>query len=281
MKIKMGSVDEFAQYSKFESLAEFNQHMEMWMLDVKKQFSKGELVGFKRLVRFCAKVPGVCNAKIGTMVKATHDQSNGHGISRATFKRMIQKAIQLGLLTVHETERKNGSQSSNLYVFHRCPLAEPPKQEKLSHQKKTNNLSKTKIKENNKRREESVEELDHTFTSSRVPKPFVQLVKCFFNNAKVIEEYWHMTQIAAYRGNRENESDQVLDTGIDAFKQLIRTMKLSKQVKKPIAYYYGVLTKKFDELYYRDLYELQCEFSEEQEPIAIVDNQRPLWFSHT
>ncbi|WP_248278560.1 hypothetical protein [Bacillus sp. DNRA2] len=144
MNIKMGCIDGFAQYSQFETLAEFNKHMEMWLLELKKNFSKSEYVGLKRLVRFSAKVPGVCNAKIGTMVKAIHDEAKGHGISRATFKRMINKAKELGLLTVYETARKNGSQSSNLYVFNRCPLAEPPKQEKLNHPKETNNHSKTK-----------------------------------------------------------------------------------------------------------------------------------------
>ncbi|MDF2788297.1 MAG: hypothetical protein K0S25_1338 [Bacillus sp. (in: firmicutes)] len=259
MNLKMGSIEEFAGYSHFESLAEFNIHMEMWLLELKGEFSKAELVGLKRLTRFSAKIPGVCNAKIGTILKAIHEEHKGNGISRATFKRMIGKAKKLGILTVHETARKNGSQSSNLYIFNRCPLAEPPKREKLNHLNKTINLSKTKNKENKKRSEEPIE-LDYTYTSNRVPKPFVQLVKCFFNSAKLIEEYWHMTQIAAYRGNREEETEQVLDTSIDAFKQLIRTMKLSKVVRKPIAYYFGILTKKFDELFYQELYELECQY---------------------
>ncbi len=66
-----------------------------------------------------------------------------------------------------------------------------------------------------------------------------------------------MTQIAAYRGNRENETEQVLYSAIDAFKQLIRTMKLSRKIKNPIAYYYGILTEKFEELYFSEIYELK------------------------
>ncbi len=60
---------------------------------------------------------------------------------------MIIKAKDLGILTLYETERKNGSQSSNLYSFNRFPQSEPPKAEKLDHPKETNNLLKT----NNKR----------------------------------------------------------------------------------------------------------------------------------
>jgi hypothetical protein len=110
-------IEQYESFSFFTSLTEFNTHMEMWLAVCKHKFSKSELVGFKRLVRFAAKIPGVCNAKIGTVLKAIHDEYEGNGISRSTIKRMIQKAIGLGILTVHETERKNGSQSSNLYYL--------------------------------------------------------------------------------------------------------------------------------------------------------------------
>src|SRR5574342_512989 len=121
MNLKSGNIEGFEQYSQFKNLEEFNRHMEMWLLDHKEDFTKGELVGLKRLVRFSAKIPGVSNAKIGTVLKAIHEEYHDNGISRSTFKRMIQKAINLGILTVYETERKNGSQSSNLYVFNRFP----------------------------------------------------------------------------------------------------------------------------------------------------------------
>ena len=48
-----------------------------------------------------------------------HEEYHDHGISRATFKRMLGKAKRLGILTIYETERGNGSQESNLYVFNR------------------------------------------------------------------------------------------------------------------------------------------------------------------
>src|SRR3954468_16727943 len=133
MNLKSGAIEQFEQYSQFQSLTEFNHHMEMWLAEYKGEFSKGELVGLKRLVRFAAKIPGVCNAKIGTILKAIHEEYHDNGISRSTFKRMIGKAKALGMITVYEMERKNGSQSSNLYVFNRFPQSEPPKQEKMNH----------------------------------------------------------------------------------------------------------------------------------------------------
>lgn len=133
MTIKSGVIEGFEGYSQFSSLEEFNRHLEMWLAVHKHDFSKGELVGLKRLSRFASKIPGVSNAKIGTVLKAIHEEYNELGISRSTFKRMIIKASNLGILTVYETERKNGSQSSNLYVFNRFPSNEPPKKEKMNH----------------------------------------------------------------------------------------------------------------------------------------------------
>lgn len=191
--MKSGSIEGFEQFSQFASLKELNTHMKMWLSEHKHDFSKGEMIGIKRLVRFAAKIPGVCNAKIGTVLVAIHKEYNDNGISRSTFKRMISKAKQLGLITVYETERDNGSQSSNIYVFNRFPSIEPPKPEKMNPQKETTNLLKTKKDQKINKRIEEPFELDHTYVSDRIPQPFVQLVKCFFPEARTIEEYWRMT----------------------------------------------------------------------------------------
>jgi predicted component of viral defense system (DUF524 family) len=164
----------------------------MWMVEYKKDFTKGELVGLKRLARFAAKIPGVSNAKIGTVLKAIHEEYQDLGISRSTFKRMIIKASKIGIFTIYVTERKNGSQSSNLYVFNRYSIInEPPEQEILDHHNKTIIPLKTNIKKNNKRAltaatENTIENSantekainaataekapeDHLFVSDRVP----------------------------------------------------------------------------------------------------------------
>ncbi|MBB6444546.1 hypothetical protein [Bacillus benzoevorans] len=259
MNIKSGAMEQYEQYSQFQSLEEFNHHFELWMAEHKKDFSKGELIGLKRLVRFAAKIPGVCHAKIGTVLKAIYEEYNDNGISRSTFKRMLGKAKKLGILAIYETERKNGSQSSNLYLFHRFPHNEPPKVEKLDYHNETSNLSETeKIKDLNKRRDEPIQ-LDHSYTNDYVPKNFVGLIKYFFNDAKTIEEYWRMTRIAANNYNYENETEFILISAIDSFKQLVRKIK-TKRIHKPIAYYYGIISQKFHEHFYQERYEMRSEF---------------------
>ena len=247
--IKSGNTEQFKEYSQFASLTEFNHNIEMWLSEHKDDFSKSELIGLKRLVRFSAKFPGVCNAKIGTILRAIHKEYNDNGISRSTFKRMVVKAKELGIFTVYETERANGSQSSNLYVFNHFPSSEPPKQEMLDQPIETSNLLKTK--KDLKKRKQVQSELDHTFVSNRVPEPFVELVKCYFPEAKTIEEYWHMVQIAAHRYEFTKDSEQVLEVAIESFKQMIRRLKFTGTIRKPIAYFYGILDKKLFQHYDR------------------------------
>jgi hypothetical protein len=273
MTIKSAVIESFAEYSQFGSLKEFNNHFEMWMADKKRFFSKGELIGLKRLARFAAKVPGVANAKIGTVLKAIYEEYGEMGISRSTFKRMILRASEMGIFTVYETARKNGSQSSNLYVFNRFPMNELPDGDQLSHQYKTIIPSETNIKKNNKREEKAAEEQsseitevkpvaeqapeDHLFVSDRVPSDFVNLVKYFYPAAKSIEEFWRMSKVAAYRNNYEQEADLVLSLSLDSFKQLVRKLKSKVEVKNPIAYFTGILNKKFQERYFEELYDMQ------------------------
>ncbi|MCB5235887.1 hypothetical protein [Niallia circulans] len=139
--MQQGNILTFTHLSQFKDIKDFNNSIEQWMLDLKSKFTKSELIALKRLIRFSAKVAGICNAKICTIVSATHE-NDGIGISRSTFKRMLIKAKKFGLLAVHEAVRKNGSTSSNVYVFNRfCGQSEPSKSEKLNHHNKTNNVN--------------------------------------------------------------------------------------------------------------------------------------------
>ena len=121
MKLKSGAVEQFEQFSQFQSLTEFHHHMEMWLVDYKREFTKKELIGLEQLVRISVVIPGVSSTTIANMVKEIQESDRDHGISRDTFKRMLGKAKRLGILTVYETVRSNGSQDSNLYMFNRFP----------------------------------------------------------------------------------------------------------------------------------------------------------------
>lgn len=256
--MQVGNINSFSHLSQFKDIQDFNRQIEKWMVDFKKEFTKSELVALKRLIRFSAKVAGVCTAKIGTVVSATHEK-DGAGISRSTFKRMITKAKSFGLLQVHETERKNGSQSANVYVFNRLEVvneqffknhSEPPEEEKLNHHNKTSNPYKTN-NHNNKRTEgmpsSTIPELrlNASFVSESVPSEFVSMVKCFFDDAKKIEEYWKLVKISA---RKHHITDGITETALQAFRTLIRKLKFSK-VTNTYGFFYGVLNRKFKRLF--------------------------------
>lgn len=254
--MQQSNIQNFNHLSQFKDLKDFNNHIEQWMIDIKSMFTKSELIALKRLIRFSAKVAGVCNAKIATIVSATHS-NNAVGISRSTFKRMILKAKENGLLLVHEAVRKNGSKTSNVYVFNRfCEKAEPSESQKLNYPIKTNNLSKTS--NNNKYiRNQLVDaslhdeyKLDASFVSDRVPSEFVCIVRCFYDDAVAIEEYWKLVEIAAAVFNINN---QKIEIAINAFRQLIRKVKYGK-IKNSFGYYYGILLRKFKAVFIKESY---------------------------
>src|SRR5690606_41192135 len=77
------SIRKFKKYSQFKSLKDFNNNMEQWLVDHKKLFTPSELIALKRLIRFSAKVHGIANAKINTLLDAIKEKdTNGYGVSR-------------------------------------------------------------------------------------------------------------------------------------------------------------------------------------------------------
>jgi hypothetical protein len=58
-----------------------------------------------------------------------------------------------------------------------------------------------------------------------------------------------MVQIAAFRFECNQHTEDVLAIAIQSFKQLIRKLKSTKHVVKPIDFFYGILTNKLKELY--------------------------------
>ena len=109
----------FRKLSPFADLKDFNTNVEKWLADHKKLFTPTELIAIKRLQRFSAKVFGVCNARLNTLVRASIDKKDNYiGFSRSTLKRAIKKACEIGMLKKKATVRpQNNAQSSNLYIF--------------------------------------------------------------------------------------------------------------------------------------------------------------------
>lgn len=268
-----GNVENFKEYSNFKSLKEFNSHIEMFLAVHKKAFTKVEFMLFRRLTKYAAKVAGVANASIQALMNGVKEKDFVLGASESTFQRMKRKAIKLGILEVIPVTRKDGSQSANLWVFKRfgeqpqieeekttidTPRTEGEQPQAASQQgevfrqltpHKTSYLIKSSKHNIKKRKENAFTDspvLDHSFVSDRVPAAFVAMVKPFFDDAKLIEEYWRMAVIDTYTiKDKLVSEDDIIQTAIAAFKQMIRKLKLGG-VRNPVAYYVGVFKKKMD-----------------------------------
>ncbi|MEC1716997.1 hypothetical protein [Schinkia azotoformans] len=111
------------ELSQFDSLEEFHTNIYKWLVEHKYIFTKSELVGFRSLVLLADVTPGVCHERIEDILNSIQEEYNGSGrsgLSRSSFRRMLKKAKQLGIITVLETARtQNGSQDQNIYVFNR------------------------------------------------------------------------------------------------------------------------------------------------------------------
>lgn len=263
-EMKSGDINQFSHLSQFDSLKDFNNNIEMFLAEHKKDFTKGEYIAFMRLTKYCAKVKGIATCKIQTLVSACSETSGG--ISRSTIERMIRKAKKLGILTVYNTTRKSGGYAHNVFVFNRFDVA---KNKKMTERETYKNSCNSKDEQSKKQEETNLpletnnpdlnkryEQLDSSYISNRVPKRFSELAKCYFNNAQTIEEYWKMAKVASYKNCMEDNYHYLLEVAIDSFKQMIRKSKLSKLVK-PIAYFYSIAEKKFNELYYEGLFEMK------------------------
>ncbi|MCY8938086.1 hypothetical protein [Peribacillus frigoritolerans] len=256
-----GKIEKYAEYSQFDSLKSFNNTIEMFLADHKKDFTKGELVAFKRLVRFSAKYVGVANAKIGTLLKAINEKLNGFGISRSTFERMLRKAKDLGILSIQNTVKSKGGKGHNVYVFntfdalqekkmtycdnHETPTG--PKDEEANFEGETINLFKTNNIKTLKTRKQVP--LDSTYTASYVPKEFVQAVRPFFDHAHVIEDFWKSVYLDTKNISDIVEPDTITYTAIDAFKQAVRGYKLGKVKTNLVRYFTGTFKKLMDKAY--------------------------------
>lgn len=178
---------------------------------------------------------------------------------RALFHRMKRKAIKLGILTVKATERKNGSQSSNLWIFNQFLNTNdtPNESENLTNKdssesgltpqenqqkSKTSNLLKDKI-----RTDKPVRKNPPTFVSSWVNKQFAS----YFFQPKEVEEFWRISYI--HGKQFEICSGDVVEVSIDSLKALVSKMK-SKSIRNPLGFYNGIIKRKMRTKYLHDLF---------------------------
>lgn len=263
--MKSGHINQYTNLSQFNNLKDFNNNIEQWMIDIKDQFTKGELIGLKRLIRYSAKIPGVCNAKIQTLVSACSDMG---GISRRTFERMLSRAKSLGLLKVVNTYKENGKQGHNVYVFNQYTQSDlhndnlKTDKDSISQSNDVPNpvdivapIETIDPSETSNISNERNDTLDASFTSNRVPKEFTSLAATYYSCPKTIEEFYLIVKQVTRYYLHYTEQDK-LELAIECFKQLIRNIKLgNRKIHNLFGYYNRIVHGVLDKRYFEELYE--------------------------
>ena len=248
--MKSGRIEQYAHLSPFTSVKQFNKSINRAIQLHGHKFTKGEKIAFLKLTQYSVKTLGVCNARICKLVQAT--QTDGCGISRSTFERMLRKAKQFGILTTHHTTREKGGYSHNVYIFTpfdgACdqqltyrPTAQTPAKSSPTPRKsqpETKELKATKKTIKNHRPITSAP-LDASFVPAYVPQAFVKVVNPFFNEAIEITALWDRATIA-YRALAFDEPlEAFLPTIISAFKETVFQYKRRRIRTSFTQYFYG------------------------------------------
>lgn len=238
------SYDDIREYQSFGTLEELNEAVREHLKS--NPLNKTVVTVLKTISRYSCVVLGVSWLKACTLAKVI-------GKSERTVQRALKMLESSGIIKRIPRYKDGGGRTSDLSIIQTCRVSlsrmvgcESPCESKVKdgfELEETNYKTKT-IRKN---------DLNSTYVSDSVPQQFTKLVSCYWNSAKTIEEFWRMAKIAC---NKAYDDYALLDVALHSFRQMIGKLKSGAIRKKPIAYYFGVLNAKLDDLYYDELREM-------------------------
>ncbi|MBD7965379.1 hypothetical protein [Fictibacillus norfolkensis] len=241
--------ENYREYQSFNTLADLNEAVRQHLYLNASSLTKTAVTILKTLSRYSCVVLGVSWLKVATLAKAIDK-------SEKTVRRALKLLDDLNVINRIPTLRKQGGRGYDICVIKsidqsemsRRVESETPSESKddKGFELEETLISKTKVIRKH--------DLNHTYVSESVPQPFIKVVRCFWDNAKTIEDYWRMTLIA---NQKAYDTSALLNVAITAFKQTIGKLKSGAIRKKPIGYFYGVVNAKLDEMYYDELYDME------------------------
>lgn len=263
--LKNNEINKIKEFSRFNTLEDFNKSFYNTMCHFKEEFTKSEVIALKALKNRCAKFFGVAYGKIATLVSETHKDGK-QGVSRRTFNRMIEKAKDLGILDVLQTQSaKTGGQGNNIYVFRivsekntigtlseeqlahcqndEIPTGTSPETEEIDGDTSLSYTSSL-LKDLYIRKEDvSNVQLNVNYVSKDVPETFVDLLGPFFD-ASTIEESFYNTKnmfkkeskVYDYAKDSETLLYVLEESGKSLVKKARKMAKKGMEISSPIGY---------------------------------------------
>ncbi|WHY73436.1 hypothetical protein [Fictibacillus enclensis] len=242
--------DQYRDHQSFESVALLNEAVRQHLYCNASELNKTAATVLKTISRYSCVIPGVSWLKVGTLAGIIDK-------SEKTVRRALKALEAVGAIKRIPTIRKRGGRGYDICVIL------PVDHAKVSSRSAAESTCETKAQRGSELEETlihkskriRISDLNHTYVRDFVPDRFKALVASFWDNAKVIEEYYRMALIA---GHKAFDRETITNAAIAAFKQMIGTLKTGR-VRNKVAYYYGVLSSKLDDLYYEQLHAMGYE----------------------
>lgn len=237
----------YRNLSTFKTIEELNMTVRKYKENFAEQLNKSIMLVLEQLHRYSVKY-------IGVSFRTKNHIAVSLNISRKTVQRACKVLEDLGVIKQFEMKRKSDMrQTSNAIII--VPFEENVQQDTQENKeicpaKKTTSIS---LKQNiNKERNEP---LNIDWVSSRVPKKFINYVQYFYNNAQTVEELFSVVSIQTRYLYHYSEPDRI-NLALNAFKQLIRNIKLGKKkIRNIFGYYFGIVKNLLDQEYWELLNE--------------------------
>lgn len=189
-------------------------------------------------------------------------------VSYKTVQRLMKKLVDLEMIKQLAMKRKKDMlQTSNAIIIQptveevsnktqgesptKCPTI---KTKPVSLKQKIKDINKRNSNENNTILEENIKEAD--FVAHWVPERFISLVRSFYIDSKIIQEFWKVVRqcnkiVNHATGDTAFTKEQELAIGLKAIKELVMKIKSGLKMKKgKFAYFNGIVNNLMDKFYF-------------------------------
>jgi DNA-binding Lrp family transcriptional regulator len=235
----IASEETYKNLSTFQSIEELNKTVRQYKENFKTKLSKSTVAVLDQLHRYSAKY-------IGVSFRTKNHIAEGLDISRKTVQRACKVLEDLGIIKQLEMKRKSDMrQTSNAIII--LPIVNDVQQDIPKIKEECPTIKTTPVLKQNIIKERN-EPLSADFVSNKVPKQFSNYVQYFYNNRHTVEELFSVVSIQTRYFYHYSEYDRV-SLGLEAFKQMIRNIKLGKKIKNVFGYYFGIVKNLLDQEY--------------------------------
>ncbi|WP_410990980.1 helix-turn-helix domain-containing protein [Bacillus cereus] len=189
-------------------------------------------------------------------------------VSYKTVQRLMKKLVDLEMIKQVAMKRKKDMlQTSNAIIIQpiveevsnktqgesptKCPTI---KTKPVSLKQKIKDINKRNSNENNTILEENIKEAD--FVAHWVPERFISLVRSFYSDPKIIQEFWKVVRqcnkvVNHTTGDTAFTKEQELAIALKAIKEFVMKIKSGTKMQKgKFAYFNGIVNKLMDKFYF-------------------------------